>query len=199
MTDPNRTRPLLVLLATVLLALPAAADPATISTSSVYYDVSGDTAPRIAHSVHQNMPDTTKGFPASTVYYYAWRYDYAATVDAAGRPNCAVKNATVEITITTYLPRHPTIRSAPDDIVTLWKNYSVALKRHEARHATDFIAIGQALPAALDAVTAPDCSTIETVANAVGDDYVSRAQTAADDYDQATGHGTSDGASFPGL
>ena len=105
----------------------------------------------------------------------------------------------MEITITTHLPRHPTIRSAPDDIVTLWKNYSVALKRHEGQHATDFIAIGQALPAALDAVTAPDCSTIEAVANAVGDDYVARAQTSADDYDDATGHGTNDGASFPGL
>jgi predicted secreted Zn-dependent protease len=198
-TDPNRTRPLLVLLATALLAMPAAADPVTATTSEVYYDVSGVTTPEIARSVHQHMPDATKGFPASTVYYYAWRYDYAADVDAAGKPNCAVKDAKVEITITTHLPRHPTIRSAPDDIVSLWKNYSVALKRHEGHHATDFIAIGQEIPAALDAVTTPDCSTIEAVANAVGDDYVARAQTSADDYDDATDHGTNDGASFPGL
>ena len=199
MTFQIRIRALLVILATLLLALPATAAPATVTSSEVYYDVSGVTAPEIARSVSRNMPDETKGFPALTAYYYTWRYDYAASTDAAGRPNCAVTSAQVDIAITTHMPRHDAIRSAPADIVTLWKNYSVALKRHEAHHAAEFIAIGQALPAALEAVTAPDCSTIEAAANAIGDDYVARAQAAADDYDAATDHGMNEGAKFPGI
>ena len=192
-------RLMLVVLTAVLLASPALADPITITETTLYYDITGATVAEIASSIRQNMPDETQGFVGLTGYTFKWTYDYAPDRDEAGKPNCEVSNPEVAITITTHLPRHRTIRNAPDAVTSLWKDYSVALQRHEAHHAEDFIAIGSQIPAAIDAVETPDCSTIEATANALGMDYVARAQAAGDALDATTDHGMTEGASFPGL
>ncbi|WP_375452679.1 DUF922 domain-containing protein [uncultured Devosia sp.] len=198
-TSPLARRLLLVALVMLMPVLPAAANPVTITRSTLHYDIAGATAPDIADSIHRNMPDATEGFVGSTAYMYRWTYKYRAAADASGTSGCAVHDVRVTIAITTRMPRHSTIRAAPDAVRALWENYAIALKRHEDHHADDFVEIGSRLPAAIAAVITPDCATIEAAANRIGMEFVARAQDDADDYDAATHHGVDEGASFPGL
>ncbi|HTN61554.1 MAG TPA: DUF922 domain-containing protein [Devosia sp.] len=186
----------LPLLALLLLMQPAsAADPISIERSTVYYNIGGNTVPAITQSIRQNMPPQTDSFVGMTAYVFSWAYDYAPT----GPRRCQTSNAKVAIEITTYLPRHASIRQAPATVRAQWQKYSTALERHEARHAADFIAIGSQIPKAIADVHTRNCSTIQAAANAVGQTYVVRAQAKGDAYDALTDHGVTDGAAWPGL
>ncbi|HTM77127.1 MAG TPA: DUF922 domain-containing protein [Devosia sp.] len=189
----------LILLACLLAPAVHAADPVSIDRSTIYYDIGGNTVPAITSSILNSMPPQTASFVGMTAFTFSWNYRYAPATDAAGRTDCRITDARVAIEIVTYMPRHRSIRQAPDAIRDQWKDYSVALKRHETRHADDFIAIGSQIPAAITAVHTPDCSTIQAAANAVGQAHVARAQAKGDAYDALTDHGMTDGAHWPGL
>lgn len=193
-------RPFAVTLLAALIATPAVAQNAvTLDQDVIYYDVRGLTEPAIAESLHRDAPREIDGFQGQADFMFSWTYNYdEAGKQQNGQPLCEVTNARVKIEIDVTLPRHRTIRRAPDDVEQTWKRFAQALELHELNHARDFARIGSQIPEALNGIRG-SCATIEDLANAKGMEYVDLAQKAADDYDARTNHGETEGTFFPGI
>lgn len=182
-----------------LLSSPALAQsPVRLDQAVKYYDVRGTSEPAIAESLRRDAPRSLDGFQGETTFFFEWWYDYKQVGARGEAQQCVVSKSRVEITIEIALPRHRRIARAPEPVQAVWRKFAAALEGHERNHARDFASVGAMIPDALDGLSGP-CASIEEKANAVGMDYVNRAQKAADDYDAATNHGETEGTFFPGI
>lgn len=177
----------------VVPQIASAFDGVKYSEKVEYYDISGNTLDAVWDSILANRPDELGEFIALAAFTYTWRYNYGSLDDAA----CTVSTPSVEINIVVTLPRLLETKKVPREIREFWANFYPALEEHEYNHVEDFRRVGELIPSALSEVTTPDCDTIEAAANAVGDEFVAIAQRLADEYDERTEHGVSEGAVFP--
>ena len=165
---------------------------ATVRTQEVvkYYDVSGGTAAELRAQMSAKGPDH---YDAYTRWYVRWRYKYRQQGGL-----CALSEISVDLEITTTLPRWRNQRAASPALREQWQRYLTALTTHELGHARNGADAAQAVDAALTRLPpAASCERLAAGANATGQGVLLQHNRFDADYDQTTKHGRTQGAVFP--
>ncbi len=157
------------------------------------YAVTGGDAQAILASMVRNAPPAEGGlFFGLTTTELSFRYSHRAV--AGG---CALTDIHVALLVTTALPQWTPPADAPYDLRRDWTRFASALQRHEARHRT----IGEAGAAdilrELADLTAPTCAQADAEARRRVERAGIESDAAHRRYDDETGHGRTQGASWP--
>ena len=147
------------------------------------YEISGTTADQLWAGMHQIGPHDASGeHAAETTWNVSWRY----RPDASG--TCQATGVTTQITVS-FPHWTPPIETSPA-LVADWDRFVAALATHEEGHA-QLVQSGVANIA--PAIAAGSCREADAAAGAV----MAQIQQENDAYDAQTGHGASQGATFP--
>ncbi len=151
-----------------------------------FYDIAGSTADELRAQMSQLGPVDQFGSrnDAYTGWFVVW--NWPKNPDGT----CDLSQATVSAFITVTFPRWTAPPGAPPALAQRWQQYVDALATHEEGHA-DFV--DQSIPDILGALKGAACDT----AGAAGLAVLDRIRQHDLDYDNATGHGATQGAVFP--
>jgi predicted secreted Zn-dependent protease len=178
----------------LLLAAPAlAADGIPVAFAGVpnveivYYDVSGTNAKAIRKSLDaRRLRDPNDGKAVDAMTH--WRIAYGWRV--GGPEGCDLAEPKVTYRAEVTLPRLADEERLPRKLLIRWRRYVAALGEHEAGHVRyPFEHVG-------DVATAIRASSCETARQAAAAAIAALAHHDSD-YDRATRHGASQGATFP--
>ena len=137
------------------------------------------------------MPTSASGsFSGATSYWLGTHYTYQLTPDA----QCRLSDIAIGLHVTQILPRWD--GSGSTALGAKWEAYEHNLTLHENGHTTIDIAQAEALLSDLQSMPAMPCDQIAAAANAITNSHIAALNTANDSYDQATGHGSLQGATW---
>jgi len=186
-----------LLSAAALLAVPCAGQPATAQSGDafagipgvtiVHYPVDGADAAAVRRSIDANRPtDTHDGQRVDALSEWDTRWTWRRGPGGT----CDLRTAAVRYSATVRMPRlAPTARLTPAERAD-WDRYIAALARHEAGHVRyGYDHRGDIL----SAIRAATCATADAAARAA----LARLDAYHIAYDRETGHGATQGASFP--
>lgn len=178
-TPPAVSSPTLAALAPDLAAQPG--------VTIVGYPVSGRSPRAIRESINEGRPRPAEGepFDART----EWRYQTRWRGDGAG--GCDPTTAEVEMTIVVILPELTTRDALDRRERERWDRYFTALIGHEHNHVRVALAGAEQLRTYMR--SAPDCATMQAAQAQISASI--KAANAA--YDERTGHGRTEGATYP--
>jgi predicted secreted Zn-dependent protease len=166
-----------------------------VAAACYFYLVSGSTALVLRRSLDTDGPIVLGSrFDAWSSWHVSW--DFALAADTTGR--CEATGVSASLSVTVTFPQWTDPSNGAPDLQDRWYGFLDALATHETGH--EAIAI-QAANAAVQAIESLDsfdsCSAAETRSNAAGQHELDVARAAEADYDDATKHGETQGATFP--
>ncbi len=166
-------------------AAPAAL-PIVITAHDQYYDIDGSSAGALRESIRRLGP--AGGDDALTV----WELEstYRATPDGA---DCGLKDVKVTLTVTTTLPRWAPPSDATATLRQTWRTYVQHVRQHEAGHRTIAERNARDLVRVLQALRAPTCAELETLASRRVEEVVADGRARNRQYDVDTKHGQTQG------
>jgi predicted secreted Zn-dependent protease len=161
-----------------------------------YYVVTGSKASQLRESLNSERPrDGSKRYDAKTTWYIAWRY--ALTLSPNGS-RCEATHVTVSLSVTVIFPEWSDQSRATPALRKHWRSYMVALGTHEAGHERIAISGANDTVRAIEALGAFDsCLAAAKGANTAGDAVADTVRARQRQYDSATQHGATQGATFP--
>ncbi|HEX8298184.1 MAG TPA: DUF922 domain-containing protein [Rubricoccaceae bacterium] len=170
-----------------------AARPVRTHISEAPYAVTGATEEAITASMVQAAPsEGTERFFGLTTTELAFRYHRTQT--AGG---CALRDVRVDLAVTVALPRWTRPPEAPYALARDWSRFETALRRHEDHHRELAEAGAEAVRAELDGLAAPTCAEADAEARRRAERAGIENEAAHRRYDDETGHGQTQGASWP--
>ena len=113
----------------------------------------------------------------------------------AGR--CTLTDVRVDLAVSVELPRWTRPPGAPYDLARDWARFESALRRHEDVHRVLAEDGAEATRVALDRLAAPTCAEADLSARAIADRINIETEATHRRYDDETGHGATQGASWP--
>ena len=183
---------------------PAALARGTAATPSVRiiedvstqtYSVPGTTTAEVRAYMNANGPlavDDNRRYDGVTNWSLRWSFRFREN------RGCIILNATIEVSIATTLPELATPEVLPQDTIERWRSYVGALRGHEQGHVERELSGARDLKAAFEqAPAAPTCGELGQALNALGQAQMEKIRAADARYDLATGHGRTQGATFP--
>jgi predicted secreted Zn-dependent protease len=198
----------LILLITIACAAPATAgplvtpegltaSPSTLPTivdasaavpeaNVVYYQIYGTTEAELRSEMDQKRPPEYEGYRGDALTKWDFRWKWSGL----GTSKCNLSKARTYYDITLTLPYWDPPASADPQLVAKWTRYFNALVFHEKGHVDQAMAHYEGL---LPAIQNATCDTAEQVAEQVVIDL----RNVDHNYDVETGHGASQGATFP--
>ena len=161
-------------------------DPAAIRDAVVRrYPVTGNTAAEVRAQLDATGPVDDHGTRRDGLTHWEIRWQLPA-----GDGTCRADTVQVDAQVVVTLPDW----RAPDGVDPVlrrqWEWYLHALAAHEQGHVD---VVRQALPDVRNALVAAACTDL----NGAGRREVERVRSLQDAYDERTGHGRRDGATFP--
>jgi predicted secreted Zn-dependent protease len=178
-------------------ALPATDDPAlTVTAEAAWYAARGPTPEALARALTRATPyRDPEGAPFHAGTDWTLRWGWATEARAAG---CQIVSPRVHVDLTLTLPLWRPPPEPDPDLAAAWQRYTAALWEHELGHVDRAVGAADALLHQLRALPAgPDCLAAERAARALAADAVELLREEQRVYDAATGHGSTQGASFP--
>jgi predicted secreted Zn-dependent protease len=128
---------------------------------------------------------TGQRFDALTAWGLRWSFSYE---DSAG--GCRVRNATIEVEAVITLPELLDTDALPPDELSLWWGYRDRLSAHEDGHVAIYLAAARDLrDQVLQTGPMPDCRSLATALNQLGDAMIEAIRNSDRAYDADTGHG----------
>ena len=213
-TPPAALTALLALVALVALGLAAAAKPGSATPPRAYgggaqqaepdrpvtttvqqapYAVTGTSADAILASMAQAAPHADgQTFFGLTTTALSFRY---RRTQEDGR--CVLRDVRVDLSVSVQVPRWARPAGAPYDVARDWARFESALSRHEDRHRVLAAGGAEATHVALDRLEARTCEDADLAARRVADRISIETEAAHRRYDDETGHGATQGASWP--
>ena len=168
------------------------ARPVRAYGTEVPYRVMGASEAAILASMVQVAPrEGDKTFFGLTTTELSFRY---ARSQQAGA--CTLRDVRVDLAVTTVLPQWTHPPDAPDALTRDWARFEAALRRHEDRHRVLAEAGAEAVRAELDGLTAATCAEADAEARRRAERVGIETEAAQRRYDDETGHGESEGASW---
>lgn len=177
----------LALALTCALATPALATaptPRIPGAKMTFYDVGGVTTEQIRERMTARHPKATRGFDAAARWQYRWSWP------GYGSSSCRLASAKVTVEVVVFFPRWTKPKAAPGPVVAAWRRYSLALAKHEKGHVDRAVA---GVPAVVRAIKSSSCTRADAAARA----QLDRINESNQAYDARTGHGKTQGATFP--
>ncbi|OLP17694.1 hypothetical protein BST81_15355 [Leptolyngbya sp. 'hensonii'] len=169
-------------------------DDATVKMT--YYTITGSTAQELREQMNAVGPtdsNANRRFDARTDWYVRWNYRY----ESRGG-NCQITTAQVKTEVTILMPQWHPSSEVSQALVQRWQRYITALKAHEDGHKDHGLNAGREILSKLQGFSAyPTCPELESAANQAARSIIQRYNQKDITYDQTTGHGASQGATFP--
>jgi predicted secreted Zn-dependent protease len=158
-----------------------------------FYDVVGRDPAAIDRSMRERAP-RYEGRPAFglTRWSVTWHARWTQ-----GIARCRVTTAEVAVPIEVTLPRWSAGGDARSGLADRWDRFVSALSVHEAGHADIGAAAAAEIRRALAGLEAPDCGSMQRLAERRVDRLVEAFARRDREYDRITGHGSSQGALWP--
>ena len=151
-----------------------------------YYEIYGSTEGELRKQLNAIGPVDDKGQrnDASTKWFVNWNWP------GYGTDNCSLREAIIKVDVQVFFPHWTPVQAASPDLIAKWSRYTQVLALHEKGHVDNIIGNYMTVLAAIKGAT---CATAEAAAQAA---LVPIRQNDVN-YDQATGHGATQGAIFP--
>lgn len=160
------------------------------------YIVGGDSAGAVRSNLNRYGPYSPvddRIYDAITRWGIQWSFRYHEEAGA-----CSLQSATIEVVTVTTLPRLSPSSRLDAATMTKWESYLESLTKHEAGHLNSLRRGVRSLQAAMDDSPAMStCTELGLYLNALGNAYQQALRQADIDYDAETGHGKTQGATFP--
>lgn len=159
----------------------------------VYYDVRGDTAAKLRAELDVSGPMNSKGQRSDSLTRWSLEWHWPTT---DGSP--VFEETEVQLRLSVAFPRWLLPEEGADPkLLERWRKFSLGMARHELGHIEQVLS---AYPGLRDEIIQaakekPKLSAEE--ANALARKYVEKMQAADDRYDERTGRGKAQGATFP--
>lgn len=171
----------------------APARPVSTTVQQAPYAVAGTTAEAILASMVQAAPQADdETFFGLTTTALSFRYRREQQAD-----RCTLADVRVDLSVSVELPHWTRPADAPYDLARDWARFDAALRRHEDRHRVLAEDGAEALRVALDRLAAPTCAEADLSARHIADRINIESEAAHRRYDDETGHGATQGASWP--
>ena len=165
----------------------------TVQLSDEYYDVFGSNASDIRRAMRESGPMSDgRRWDANARWNVAYRYRYAMRAGA-----CRMTDVTVVYTSTILLPRWSRPADATLTVRQQWAEYMRALRTHEEGHRNIGAEAAREVLRRVRNVTSPHCADMSARANALGRRTLDEFRAMQRQYDEATGHGRTQGAVWP--
>lgn len=197
----SRMPPLVTALALVAacVSTPASTGPVVpdpdiqVRERTIHYHVAGATVEELAASLDASaLRVDGRPFRGTTDWNVHWRFRYGP--DGTG---CRVTDVDVDLRVTTTVPRWDPPAEAERDLALRWAAYREALDAHEAGHRDLAVAAANEVRRTLAGLRTASCAGMSEEANARGRWVVERYRAEQRRYDRETGHGRTQGASWP--
>jgi predicted secreted Zn-dependent protease len=172
---------------------PTAAGVVRSTVEKVYYEVEGDSPGALAVALRQRGPRARgKRFFAMTAWKvnaeYRWRERPTA---------CAIGDLTVRVAVQMHLPRWRRPRRASPSLDGAWGRFLAALDQHEQGHRALAEEAAEAIRRRLAPLQATTCERVEARAHREMRSLLDEYERHNLAYDEATGHGRTQGATWP--
>lgn len=158
-----------------------------------YYLVFGSTAAELRQSMRQSGPASGgRRWDGYTRWNVRWSFRYAPEAGA-----CRISEVRVEYSSTIIMPRWRPPPNASAMLRRDWDAYIRALRSHEEGHRNIGADAARQIVQRIRSVTAPTCALIAERANGVGRQTLDEYRVVQRQYDEETGHGRTQGATWP--
>ncbi len=181
-----------IIRATIILSLLASAvveSQPLINTSHTYYVISPKSSYDILSGLNSATPIQKNGesFHAYTDSYIRWQFQWNTK-----NGYCAISSVDVTVDIAFTLPK---LRSAPKDVIAIWKNWYPNLLRHENGHKGHAVEIAEEIERKIAKLPKEkNCKLLENNANKLGHRLLIKLRQMDKAYDKRTNHGETEGA-----
>lgn len=172
-----------------------ARDPGAVSlrVEKVYYDVEGATSDALADELGRHGPQVS-----GERYFGLTEWEVEADYRWDRRPGeCRIKHLRVRASVQTHLPRWHRAAVAPAPLSGAWTRFLAALDWHEHGHRILAEEAAESIRTRLAALRASNCSLVESDAYSEMYDVLNQYEQYNEEYDAATDHGRSQGATWP--
>jgi predicted secreted Zn-dependent protease len=160
-----------------------------------YYEVYGYTGAQIRSELNQCTP--VKGgagdFDSETTWWTNYTYNYYTTAGGS----CAMSSVAVGEHISFVYPKWTDSPYAAAGLNSQWQTYISHLTTHETGHQSLVLQYANSILSGLQNFVQSDCSTMVQAANSWADSQIAALNQANVNYDAQTGHGATQGATFP--
>jgi predicted secreted Zn-dependent protease len=159
------------------------------------YRVSGFTYDDIYREMQRNGPGADDIGTRLGLHMSQWRYSF----ELVERPGagCRLIDPKVLLHSTIILPNWTNVSTAPPAITSGWRPFIAALRRHEEGHRSLAKSQAERLWQSLLGLEARDCEALRERVVTVAGRVLDEGETAQAAYDRETGHGLTQGASWP--
>ena len=157
--------------------------------------MSGFTYDDIYRDMQRNGPGADEIGVRLGVHLSQWRWGFEYLFEPGRR--CRLVSATVVLRSSIVLPEWTNASTAPPDVVAGWRPFVQALRRHEEGHRSRARAQGAFLWQSLLGLEADTCEDLQTLVERTADRVIAEGREAQLAYDRDTGHGVTQGASWP--
>lgn len=185
----------LLLSGTLVLTSNAQSDRSPGHTTEVtfkYYPVTGETEDELLQSMLRNGPSQNgRQFFALTESQTGFRWG-----THKNNGTCKIVNLSVTTDVVVTLPQWAEASATPS-LAPRWKVFETALQNHERWHVGSARQATREIYEALKDMSAPDCLLAENKAKQVAQEILNANERKNEEYDRSTGHGRSQGASWP--
>ena len=184
MTIASRAAAALLMLA----ALPARAEE---TFRIEYFDVSGSSSQELRTDLSRLGPVADNGVRGDA--YTRWRIAWEFELTERGK-TCVAGNFAVDLTVTMSLPRWVPPQGVSAELVTLWDQYSTAVRVHEDGHHRIARAAADEVARRLSAAArGKGCKALENTLKALVDEVLAEYRAKQADYDRETDSGRAQG------
>ena len=157
-----------------------------------YYDIVGSTEDELLDEMVSKGPQQeNRRFFALTESQTSLTYETNLSDEGCRLTEIGVLMDIV-VTLPTWIQT-----DADSDLVARWNVFEVALQNHEMWHVASAKASSRQISQALSTILEPDCLLASNKARQVSQQIIDEITLKNNEYDQATGHGRSQGASWP--
>ena len=157
-----------------------------------YYEIEGETADDLLSEM------VRKGPQRSNRKYFALTeaLPQLSFKTLQSNDGCRLINIEVHTAIVVTLPTRINV-SDNSEMQAKWKVFEIALQNHEGWHVASAKAAGRQIFESLSAIVEPDCLLAKNRARVLSEEIQKDFASKNEAYDRTTGHGRSQGASWP--
>jgi predicted secreted Zn-dependent protease len=169
--------------------------PPVVKETYEYYEIKGNTEDQLRSEMCRNGCKWKDGrtYDSVTNWHVKWDYDYDRSAQT-----CSADSFRASVDITFRYPKWVRTDDASGPLAAKWDAYMKNLVEHENGHRDMAVEAAAELSRAVaDLPPAPTCAELDRAVRSLCHERLNRLNADAKEYDEATRHGTVQGAVFP--
>lgn len=169
--------------------------PPVVKETYEYYEIEGNSEDQLRSEMCRNGCKWKDGrtYDSVTNWHVKWDYDYDRTPQT-----CSADSFRATVDITFRYPKWVRTDDVPGPLAAKWDSYMKSLVEHETGHRDMAVEAATELSRAVAGLPpAPTCAELDRAVRSLCHDRLKKLNAEAQEYDEATRHGSVQGAVFP--